>query len=110
MKKREAEGIREDDVKVDGQGSEAGGERDFEIDAFLVDSYVFCMSVDRELTEPRRATQGIGKGNSSRKMGVLRGSSTGRGRRWNQTEEQKEKEDWGQEDAINSIRHWKQAT
>jgi len=22
------------------------GERDFEIDAFLVDSYVFCMSVD----------------------------------------------------------------
>ena len=45
MKKREAEGIREDDVKVDGQGSEAGRERNFEIDAFLVDSYVFCMSV-----------------------------------------------------------------
>jgi hypothetical protein len=26
-------------------------------------------------------------------MEVLRGGSTGRGRRWNQTEEQKEKED-----------------
>ena len=37
---------REDDVKVDGQGSQEEGERDFEIDAFLVDSYVFCMSVD----------------------------------------------------------------
>jgi len=28
-------------------------------------------------------------------MEVLRGSITGRGRRWNQTEEQKEKEDKG---------------
>jgi hypothetical protein len=34
-------------MKVDrGRGGVKCGERDFEIDAFLVESYVFCMSVD----------------------------------------------------------------
>jgi hypothetical protein len=51
----EEEGERKE-VKV-GRGFGGGG-RDFEIDAFLVESYVFCMSADRADTAEASGVRG----------------------------------------------------